>query len=295
MRPVIAARVVVILALTLISARAGAATPDQESYYLGTDGFPHASLVANPAGGELPNFDRGRDVEPGLFLERSALGLAETDDARYQHWQAPATAGRLVGYPTLVIWAAAARFSPDGSGVFDAFLLDCNGIGSDCSELGSGTAMVPSGSETWTEATITFDPIDHRFDSGRSLGVRVVVSDSSTSDLMFAYGYPAQRSRVTIYAHAPVAAAETTVMAMDAEANPEPMRRSIVETRAQAAAPAPDGSSWAWLVTVGLSALFLMVLGWVLVRSLTRPGRHEARFVSSHSGLPSPKETVSAR
>lgn len=285
------------VALTLFAPAAGAATADQETRYLGTDGFPRASLVPNPAGGELTNFDRGRDVEPGLFLERSTLGLAETDETRFQHWQSDAGGRRIVGYPVLVIWAAPSRFDPTVTAQFEAFLLDCNRTGSECIEIDSGQATVPAGGDGWSEIPVEFDAIDHDFDEGRHLGVRVVVSETSESDLMLAYGYPAQRSRITIFADQPIVEPVTTTAApitMGAQVNNELMRRGNAVAETPTGDSVPAQSSWSWMVTMVLSSLALAGLGLALVRTLTRPGRHEARFVSTQA--PSGRlETVSIR
>ena len=58
----------VLVALALVLLTPGIALAEQENYYLGPDGVPQAQLMMNPLGGEMPNFDRGRDVEPGLLL-----------------------------------------------------------------------------------------------------------------------------------------------------------------------------------------------------------------------------------
>ena len=68
----------VLIALTLVLLAPGAALAEQENYYLGPDGVPHAQLMFNPLGGEMPNYDRGRDVEPELLLQRSSRGLERT-------------------------------------------------------------------------------------------------------------------------------------------------------------------------------------------------------------------------
>jgi len=297
MRPVTVARwAVVALALTLLAPAAGATTAEQETQYLGTDGFPRASLLPNPMGGELTNFDRGRDVEPGLFLERSALGLQETDEARFQHWQADAGGRRIVGYPVLVIWAAPSRFDATVSADFEVFLLDCNRTGSECTSIDSGEATVPSGSADWSEISVVFDAFDHDFDEGRHLGVRVVVSESSESDLMLAYGFPAHRSRLTIYADPPVVESVASVpsITMSAQVNTELMRREGGNPEPVSMAAVPAESSWSWLATMVLSSLALAALGVLLVRTLTRPGRHEVRFVTSRAES-RPREPVPIR
>jgi hypothetical protein len=284
----------VLLALTLlVVAPLAAVAAEQESYYLGPDGVPFGSLLLNPLGGEMPNYDKGRDVEPGLILERSELGLIEDDEAKFQHWQLEASGERLTGYPSLKIWGAADRFESGKLGVFSVFLLDCNSSGTDCDEISSGEAMIDSGrGATWTEAVVDFPEVDHRFEERRYLGVRIVVSAESETDLMFAYGYTAHRSRLTIYADAPSRPIETSV------APTEPVE-DVVVVPPPAAQAEPQGleppvaavSVWPWVLTLLVSTAALVALGALLMSSLTRPGRHErlpgGQHVATvaHSGL----------
>ncbi len=297
MRRSSAARYLLVVLLTTgVASTAGAVTGDQETFYLGIDGFPRASLVSNPTGGELPNFDRGRDVEPGLFLERSGSGLDETDAARYQQWQGGVGERRIEGYPQVVLWAAAPRFNPELSAEFDAYLLDCNSTGERCSPLGEAEARLAAGSSDWTEVVIGFDPIDHHFTEGRRLAIRVVVPESSESDLMLAYGFPNYRSRLTIFREQPMTSVvvnEAAAPEIDAHDHSERVRRSTNATPGPVVSAPVSESPWSWLGTVAFSTITLLVLGAFLVRGLTRPGRHEARFVSRASDRPRP-ETVSA-
>lgn len=280
---VLARSLLVLMTLALFATGAGAASPGQESFYLGTDGFPIGSLVGNPSGGELPNFDRGRDVEVGLFLERSARGLAETDDARYQLWHTDAGGRTIAGFPRLVIWAAPARFATGVSVGIEAFLVDCNVSGNDCEGLASGAALLADGTGDWTETVVDFGHLDHEFRDGRHLGVKVVVDDSSEADAMLAYGFPSVRSRLTVYEDEPVAPApsEATVVTIDGRVNTEQMRRTDTWTPPPAPDPGPATSSPGWMATTLVSSAALVLLGAFLLGRLTRPGRHEARFVTA--------------
>ena len=269
----------VLVALTLvIFAPVAAAAADQESYYLGPDGVPHGELLLNPRGGEMPNYDMGRDVEPGLLLERSDRGLAEDDETRFQHWQSEASGVRLSGYPSLAIWGAADRFESGKRGVFTVFLLDCTATGADCDEIGSRVATIDSGrGATWIEEMIDFPQVDHLFGERRYLGVRIVVSAASETDMMFAYGSTAQRSRLTIYPEPPARPAQTIVTAP-----PPPVEDLVVvassgkESQLPTAAPPMAAVSvWPWLITLVLSTVALVALGALLMSSLTKPGRHE--------------------
>ncbi|HEY7469889.1 MAG TPA: hypothetical protein VIC07_10230 [Acidimicrobiia bacterium] len=267
--------------LLLLAPAAGAA--DQETFYLGTDGFPQATLIGNPLGGDLPNFDRGRDVEPGLLLERSALGLEEVDGARYQHWQVKTDGRAIVGFPVVVIWSAPAGFDDTMRTEFDVYLLDCNGAAADCVVLGSAEAMVDAGAGgEWTESVLALDPIDHDFADWRYLAVRVVVTESSESDVMLAYGYPKQRSRLTIYSEQPdipvTNAADESPQPAGADFREKP-RHSREVSAADFVETDDLQGDWAWVTTMVISTIVLVGFGVFLITRLTRPGRHERRSI----------------
>lgn len=276
----------VILAPVLASA------VEQETYYLGPEGIPHGELLLNPRSGELPNYDKGRDVKPGLLLERSDLGLDEVDEARFQHWQVEAGGERIAGYPSFVIWGAAARFEAGKTGTFTAFLLDCNAAATSCDEIGSGEATIDSGrGETWVEALIDLPEVDHHFGERRYLGVRVVVSADSETDMMFAYGNTSQRSRLTIYPEPPVGPEEPAIAPADPLAVPPvpPVEDVVVPVAPPAesdlpmtASSAGEESVWPWLATLVLSTVALVAVGATLMSSLTKPGRHERLTGGEH-------------
>lgn len=294
-RTTVQAAVLAVLSLGVLIPIASAA--DTETLFLGPEGVPLGSLIGTPAGGEMPNFDRGRDLDPGLLLLRSEKGPLETDEARYQHWQASMTGRRLSGYPTLVIWSAAAGFEPEMSGVFTIFLLDCPASASGCTELTSQEVTVgPSSSQEWTETEVALPAIDHSFAGGRYLGVRIVVSEESESDLMFAYGYPKFRSRLTLSAEAPPAMLEATAapLTQQAPASLETLARvkppaSTVTVEAETAGDI--GSLTPWLATLTASTVILVILGVVLVFTLTPHGRRERSRLGSH-GSRGRKRTV---
>lgn len=269
----------VLVALVLVLLVPGVAFAEQENYYLGPDGVPRAQLMFNPLGGEMPNYDRGRDVEPGLFLEPSSRGLQEDDPARYQHWQIDASGQLLTGFPSMVVWSAADMFQAGKTGVYTVFLLDCDSSGTDCENLGSKVATMDSGfGASWIETTLDFPAIDHRFGDGRHLGVRIVVSSASETDMIFAYGYAAQRSRLTIHSEQPVRTVDTTtapaaLVAPAADFAAEP--GTLPDGLPVDAAPIATSSIWPWLITLVISTVSLVSVGALLMASLTKPGRHE--------------------
>jgi hypothetical protein len=282
--PLVAAARGALIALTLVLFAPVASGSEQETYFLGPDGIPQGALVNTPRGGVMPNYDLGRDVEPGLLLERSDLGLAEAEETRYQSWQIEMSGRRLTGQPSLVIWSAPARFDPGKRGVFSVFLLDCPPVGNPCTELGAAEVAIEKGhGGVWVESTVDLPAIDHQFDDERYLAVRVVVAASSESDMMFAYGYPKQRSRLTIYPEPPVATPAETIPAAGPTAASED-ELSTDKAHRLSLSPPPTvepsdegGSVWPWLVTLGLSTAALVALGAVLVSGLTRSGKHVRR------------------
>lgn len=253
------------------------AADDSETFFLGPEGVPVGSLIGTPHGGQMPNYDRGRDLQPGLFLEKSDLGLLEVDEARYQHWQAEMTGRHLVGYPTFVVWSAAAAFESDLTGVFSVYVLDCPGSAVGCTELVSQEITVPPGeSGAWTETTVALPQIDHAFADSRHLGIRIVVSESSDTDMMFAYGYPKYRSRLIISAEPAPVVSEAIAAPSESVPNAplqrvKPLRPTVIEVGGQG----DINSLTPWLATLTASTVILVMLGVILVFTLSPHGRRE--------------------
>ncbi|MEX1124305.1 MAG: hypothetical protein WD895_02955 [Acidimicrobiia bacterium] len=285
-RATVQAAVLAVLSLGVLVPVASAA--DTETFFLGPEGIPLGSLNGTPHGGEMPNYDRGRDLELGLLLVRSDNGLAETDETRYQHWQAEMTGRHLVGYPTLVVWSAAAGFESQLASVFTIYLLDCPKSAFACQELTSQEVTVePEQSGGWVETEVFLPPIDHGFDDGRHLGVRIVVSESSETDMMFAYGYPKYRSRLTISPDAPPALAEATLAppaqspalaSIERLERVKPLSPVTVEVRGAG----NIGSLTPWLATLTASTVLLVALGVILVFTLSPHGRRERSKSDTH-------------
>jgi hypothetical protein len=292
-RAAVQAVTIAVLWLGVLAPVAGA--DDTETFFLGPDGVPVASLIGTPHGGQMPNYDRGRDLEPGLFLQRSDLGLLETDETRYQHWQTEMSGRRLVGYPTLILWSAAAGFDAELRGVFSAFVLDCPASGVACAELASEELTVsPSEVGAWTEATIALPQIDHVFGEGHHLGIRIVVSEKSETDMIFAYGYPKYRSRLIISSEPPPVVAEASVASPPSTlASRERLERvkPVSPARLSAQQAADIDSLTPWLATLTGSTVILVALGVVLVFTLSPHGRRE-RTRSGARGPRSQHRTV---
>jgi hypothetical protein len=275
----------VLVALILVLLTPGVALADQENYYLGPEGVPQAQMMMNPLGGEMPNYDRGRDVEPGLLLERTTLGLAEDDAARHQQWLIDLSGQRLAGFPSMVVWSAAAGFEAGKHGVFTLYVLDCDRSGASCERLGSRSVAVDTGAGgEWVESVVDLSELDHTFGEGRNLAVRLVVPSASDTDMMFAYGYAAHRSRLTIHSERPETAASTTAplsapLPVDFAADTPDTGAAVAPVVAAAVAtddvPAQGPSIWPWLITLALSTAGLVAVGALLMATLTKPGRHQ--------------------
>jgi hypothetical protein len=180
-----------------------------------------------------------------------------------------------------VIWSAAADFDPSSIGVFTVYLLDCSESAVTCTELASReVTVVPGQNGAWVESTVAFpEPVDHGFADGRYLGLRIVVSEDSDSDLMFAYGYPKYRSRLVMSSEAPPALAETVVsppqsVPLASVARLErvkPITRWMVVDQETG----DIDSLTPWLATLSASTVLLVILGVVLVFTLSPHGRRE--------------------
>ena len=163
-------------------------------------------------------------------------------------------------------------------------------------------ATVDSGAgATWIETTLDFPALDHQFGEGRHLGVRIVVSTASETDMIFAYGYASQRSRLTLHSEQPARAVETTVAAApvtagaaDFAAEPPAMEAGRTDP-VVVDAPVAAASFWPWLTTLLMSTVGLVAVGGLLLASLTRPGRHERPQDGEHpSGRQTSRISVSA-
>lgn len=187
----IAAGVSVLLGMVLAMLGPAAALAGQDQkLYLEGDDVPTASMTTNtPPAQTLPNFDPDRDDEPGLLLQKSALGRLEIDHTKYQQWEHDMS-GQTVSVTEFVIWAAVKDFDEEKTGRFGVYVMDCGLI---CIPLDSATGAV-TGGETWKRIDLGLSIRDHYFGPGQDLVVKVVVLNGSEDDMWFAYAtakYPA--------------------------------------------------------------------------------------------------------
>ena len=181
-------------------------------FYLHNDPTPPASDttshtvlpfdVTAPTASSLYNYDTDRNNDAGILLERTSNGLSETDPAAYQIWSLPGQLD-LDGNAELTIWSAIESFRTDKRGVVLVGLLDCASDGSDCNTITTGTLdldpwnSVATGS--WLLKTIDLGNVTHTIAADRTLRIKIVVENASSSDNMwFAYDTTAYESHLHI-------------------------------------------------------------------------------------------------
>ena len=176
----------------------GPAYAESTTLYLKEGGTPTASLSqTSPTRTTLPNYDPQRDEEPGLLLEKSNKGSAESDPAKYQVWSGAGGDLELDGTATLSFWSAVEGFNTRKKGRVEAYLLDCPASGSTCSMIASGERDLnpwSSGADSWVQRLIDFGSVSYTLPADHSLAVKIVVGNDSGGAMWFAYdtvSYPA--------------------------------------------------------------------------------------------------------
>ncbi|MEM9467695.1 MAG: hypothetical protein AAGA90_20130 [Actinomycetota bacterium] len=154
--------------------------------------------ATEPTATTLRNYDTDRDAAEGLLLAKGS-GLGETDLVKFQRWRhTPSSSLTLSGTAQLTIYTAMKDFTAGKSGAVDVGLYDCTTGGSSCTQLASGSASQNPWPNTWQAVTVDLGAVSHTVASGRALIIKVVVSDSSGDDLLFAYDTTAYASELEI-------------------------------------------------------------------------------------------------
>ena len=143
--------------------------------------------------GALPNYDADRNADPGLTLDRSTLGLAETDPARFQLWSVVATPGaqNVAGSLRLVVPTALRNFDTSGAGRMTAGLYVCDDppLAASCSLQDSATVNRPGGwsggLNTFVSTVFDFGAVNIHIPGNQSLAVKVVVDSAGSADSMW--------------------------------------------------------------------------------------------------------------
>ncbi len=169
--------------------------------YLKGDGLPIASLSSTaPTTGILPNYDPGRDAFPGLVIYKGGSGMFENDPNKYQQWITSPTGVSLDGPISFIFWSGMENFEVGKRGIVNAFLLDCDEFGSDCSLIAQNQKDIfdwSGGWSSWNKHSIEFGNIAYVVPEGRSLSVKIVVSTDSDDDMWFAYDSTSYPSTIT--------------------------------------------------------------------------------------------------
>ena len=178
------------------------ATATWSSWYLdaSSEGNNSASssflrLGSTPASysGPVPNYDTNRNGDPGLTLEQSTLGLAETDPTKTQLWSVPSSPGaqNIGGNIRLVLPTALKTFATTGAGKMIAGLFVCDDppAFASCSLQNTATVDRPagwsSGLNTFVSTVFDFGTVNIHIPGNQSLAVKVVVDDAGSADGMW--------------------------------------------------------------------------------------------------------------
>lgn len=190
------------VAIVLAVACAAAPAARAESvWYLQADDTPRAELGNSPPVIDpLPNHAPERDSLPGLLVGRGGAGIAETDPALFQQWATAPGNGALDGPTAVEFWAAMREFGTGLRGVVEAYLLDCDAGGADCTEIAHGKRDIldwSGGWGSWSRHRIGFGRVSHAVQPDRTLALRLVVGSESDDDMIFAYGAAGFPSRLS--------------------------------------------------------------------------------------------------
>lgn len=184
------------LVAVLVASLLGVVWPEQRAeaatnlLFLKGDGVPKASLSsAVPLTVILPNYDPSRSDEPGLALQRSNKGWSENNQKKYQIWVGPTGGMDIDGDVTLAFWSAMRGHANNGKGRVEAYLLDCTPGGGNCTIIDQGVVESQPWAQTpeWVGKTIDFGTVVHTVASNRALVLKIVVGESATDDMVFAY------------------------------------------------------------------------------------------------------------
>ena len=145
-----------------------------------------------PTAETLFNYATDHDNAPGLLIQKTSLGLAETDPRKFQAWRTATLTGDLVIEEDSVFdfWASSKNFNTGTRGEVIVFLRDCFPDGSYI-EIGEATIF-----ENDWQGGITGDFVsksliirdsDQTLVLGHKLEIKVVVGEKSAGAMWFCY------------------------------------------------------------------------------------------------------------
>ncbi len=168
-----------------------------------------------PTDTSLDNFDFGRDSYPGLFISKGGSGAGESDPTKYQVWLTSATGNQIVNsVVTLDIWTAMKDFNTVEGGSVVAHLVEANTDGSSALSIASATITRgdwdTANTGTWIQDTFNFGMVNHTTAAGKALGIKLLVSGSSSNDMFFAYDATNYASHLSFGTPAGITVSPTT-------------------------------------------------------------------------------------
>ena len=168
-----------------------------------------ASQSVLPASGDLPtapilyNYDTNRDAQPGLVLDKTALGLGEPDTTKFQVWRSGPLAGPLPITDTVLIdlWAAMMDFTPALVGAITVFLRDFDPSDSTHDEITNGTVFArdwQEGAGDFVERMALVLGTSYTVPAGHELEAWVVVDNESGQAMWLSYDTGARPSIINL-------------------------------------------------------------------------------------------------
>ena len=164
--------------------------------------LPSLSITV-PTATLLPTYDPGRDRDAGFTIVKGGSGPHETDTTKYQQWVSPTDGVALSNAVSLVFWSAMNDFDTAARGSVGAYLLECDGDGSKCTQIAHGQKELVAwsgGSSTWVEHTIDFGTVIYTVPAGRALSLKLIVGSDADDSMWFAYDTMAYPSRLGVVA-----------------------------------------------------------------------------------------------
>lgn len=182
------------------------------THYLKTDGtgkrkstpvLPWSTVA--PTVATLPDYDKNRNADPGLTVEKGNTGgnVGESDATKHQTWSLTQPAGGsllLSGSASLTLWSAMQDFRSNSRGYVWAYLQDC-ATTTTCTTFDTSSldlADWSGGSGTWVSRVLDFGPVNRTIPGGNMLRVKIVVDGNAGDTMWFAYDTTAYPSRLDV-------------------------------------------------------------------------------------------------
>ena len=167
--------------------------------YPKTPGHLPCSSLTHP----LPLSSRRPSVSFGGFgLNKTGLGLGETDATKFQLWRDPSTSTVVLeGDVVIEVWAAIKDYGTGKRGVLTVFLRDRDPSGPSYTEIGNATVFDTDWQEGATDfimKTLLVPDVSHTVPSGNQLEARLLVDDNSEDSMWVAYDTAAYPSAIKI-------------------------------------------------------------------------------------------------